>query len=233
MSSPIFAATLLCLLVTAVCLSHHHSVAPAAGAKRDLSSLHGPEHCEFDFKVYVYPLHTTAPALPSVRLAEEARHNGTYHVCVGCIYEQFSLEYIMQDFFLQFCGRTLDPREADFFYLPLVRDVEFRIQKMTNNNKKPTLTELAMLQAMEKNDTKLWRRLFNVTDHWWPRRHARACHQSAPRVVPTRLFPLYAPPAPTHLPQHRVLQVFRRGVPHVRAVQKHRYAIPLPGPGHY
>ena len=29
----------------------------------------------------------------------------------------------MQDFFTQFCGRTLDPLQADFFYLPIVRDV--------------------------------------------------------------------------------------------------------------
>ena len=29
----------------------------------------------------------------------------------------------MMDFFTQFCGRTEDPNEADFFYLPIVRDV--------------------------------------------------------------------------------------------------------------
>ena len=29
------------------------------------------------------------------------------------------------DFFLGFCGRTYDPKEADFFYLPILRDVSF------------------------------------------------------------------------------------------------------------
>jgi hypothetical protein len=31
----------------------------------------------------------------------------------------------MIDFFTQFCGRTYDPYEADFFYLPIVRDVSY------------------------------------------------------------------------------------------------------------
>jgi hypothetical protein len=131
--------------------------------------------CEFDFKVYVYPLVSSAPALPSVRLAEEARRNGSYHVCVGCIYEQFALEYVVMDFFTQFCGRTYDPHEADFFYLPIVRDVEFRVQKLKKNNKKPTLTEVALLQALEKNNTQLWRQVFQVTDYFW-HRHGGADH---------------------------------------------------------
>jgi hypothetical protein len=39
--------------------------------------------CEYDFKVYVYDLPRD---LSSIRLAEEARRNSSYHVCVGCIY---------------------------------------------------------------------------------------------------------------------------------------------------
>lgn len=129
----------------------------------------GSSACDFDFKVYVYPLHRVANTLSSVRLAEEARRNSSYHVCVGCIYEQFALEYIMMDFFTQFCGRTDDPNEADFFYLPIVRDVEFRVEKLKHNNKKPSLTEHALLRALEKNDTAPWRKLFGVTDHFWHR----------------------------------------------------------------
>lgn len=128
--------------------------------------------CEYDFKVYVYPL---PPSLPSVFLAEQARHNSSFHVCVGCIYEQFALEYIMQDFFTQFCGRTQDPSEADFFYLPIIRDAEFRVTKLKNNNKKPSLTEIALLRAMEKNDTRKWRDVFRVTDQYWLR-HGGADH---------------------------------------------------------
>jgi hypothetical protein len=37
--------------------------------------------------------------------------------------EQFALEFVVMDFFMQFCGRTYDPDLADFFYLPIVRDV--------------------------------------------------------------------------------------------------------------
>jgi hypothetical protein len=42
--------------------------------------------CPFDFKVFVYPLPLSAPALPAVSLAEQARRNSSFHVCVGCIY---------------------------------------------------------------------------------------------------------------------------------------------------
>ena len=149
---------------------HAESVFVAgAVTTRRLSSPPVVQHCPYDFKVYVYPLWSTAPSLPSVYLAEEARRNVSYHVCVGCIYEQFALEYIMVDFFTQFCGRTSNPHEADYFYLPIVRDVEFRIQKLKNNNKKPTLTELALIQALEKNKTILWKELFQVTDYFWHR----------------------------------------------------------------
>lgn len=37
--------------------------------------------------------------------------------------EQFALEYVVHDFLTQFCGRTTDPEKADFFYLPVIRDV--------------------------------------------------------------------------------------------------------------
>lgn len=156
---------LLALLFCAALAAAHSEL-----NRRTLSS--SSSSCDFDFKVYVYPLPET---LPSVSLAEEARRNGSYHVCVGCIYEQFALEYIVMDFFTQFCGRTYDPYEADFFYLPIVRDVEFRIQKLVNNNKKPSLTEIALLQTMEKNNTKLWKSLFQITDYFW-HRHGGADH---------------------------------------------------------
>jgi hypothetical protein len=178
----IFTATCLYLVLTAagslpaVRNRNQASRGRRGGAEGTVSRRLSPSPaCEFDFKVYVYPLASTAPSLPSVRLAEEARRNGSYHVCVGCIYEQFALEYIMLDFFSQFCGRTYDPHEADFFYLPLARDIEFRIQKMKNNNKKPTMTENALIQALEKNDTRLWKQLFQVTDHFW-HRHGGADH---------------------------------------------------------
>ena len=56
----------------------------------------GNEGCKYDFKVYVYEL---PPHLASVRYAEEARKKRSLHVCQKCILEQFSLEYILVDFF--------------------------------------------------------------------------------------------------------------------------------------
>jgi hypothetical protein len=39
---------------------------------------------------------------------------------------QFSLELILADFFRQSCTRTMDPEEADLFYVPYYNDVEYR-----------------------------------------------------------------------------------------------------------
>ena len=107
--------------------------------------------CPYKFKVFVYPL---VPSLPSFRFSEEARINKTLHICQKCIFEQFSLEYIIYDFFTQFCGRTYDPEEADYFYTPMVRDAEYRVNLQINNRESST-TELALLDIIEnQNHTK-------------------------------------------------------------------------------
>ena len=77
--------------------------------------------CPYTFKLFIYPFEQL---LPSFQLAEQARKNQTYHICHKCIYEQFSLEYIIYDYFSQFCGRTMNPDEADFFYIPMLRYVQ-------------------------------------------------------------------------------------------------------------
>ena len=76
--------------------------------------------CPYTFKLFIYPFEHL---LPSFQLAEQARRNQTYHICHKCIYEQFALEYIVYDYFSQFCGRTMNPDEADFFYIPMIRYV--------------------------------------------------------------------------------------------------------------
>lgn len=99
------------------------------------------QECKYDFKVYVYPL---PEDLPAVQVGEEARAKQQLNICQKCIFvsvlylstatlvdlcmlynpqEQFALEFVVTDFLTQFCGRTMDPEEADFFYLPLTRDV--------------------------------------------------------------------------------------------------------------
>jgi hypothetical protein len=120
----------------------------------------------------VYPL---SLALGPLRLAEEARRNGTYHICQKCIYEQFALEYVIYDFFTQFCGRVNDPEEADFFYLPIVRDIEYRIALQHGGRRDSSMIEKVLLSALEKNDTRLWREYLSVTDKYW-HRHSGADH---------------------------------------------------------
>lgn len=120
--------------------------------------------CQSAFKVYVYDLPASLTAL-----AENARRNGEYHVCKKCIYEQFSLEYIVYDYFLQHCGRTNDPMEADFFYLPIIREIDYRIALNSGGNRAPSQIEEALLDAIEKSDYSKWLNIFNVTHDFWQR----------------------------------------------------------------
>ena len=124
------------------------------------------DSCPYDFKVYVYEI---PGDLPSVRLGREARKNSSLHVCQKCMLEQFALEYIVGDFFTQFCGRTLNPSKADFFYLPLIRDAEYRVSIDTKrpDKRQPSLTEIAILDILEKSESSKWIKLFNITDEYW------------------------------------------------------------------
>lgn len=122
------------------------------------------QHCKVGYKVYVYDIH---PDL--LKNAEQARKDRTFHICTKCIYEQFALEYIIFDYFTQFCGRTYHPEEADFFYLPIIRDVDYRIALNNKGNRASSSIELALLDAIEKQNTSLWKTVFNVTDKWWNR----------------------------------------------------------------
>jgi hypothetical protein len=101
--------------------------------------------CPYDFKVYIYPL---SPHLGPIYKAEEARRNGTYHICKKCIFEQFALEYVVLDFLTQFCGRTYNPKEADYFYLPIVRDIEYRIHLYEPGGRKPSPIENVLLEVI-------------------------------------------------------------------------------------
>ena len=124
--------------------------------------------CPFNFSVYVYPV---SEKLSSLRVAEEARRNRTLHVCRKCILEQFSLEYIIYDFFTQFCGRTADPSKADFFYIPMVRDAELRwlMERGLGKHRPPFPAEEALLDLLEKNNTSRFKDYFHVSDRWWLR----------------------------------------------------------------
>lgn len=144
-----------------------------ASSKQDLKKKLGaelPNSCPYSFKVYVYPLPSS---LAAVSIGEQARRNQSLHVCRKCILEQFSLEYIIHDFFTQFCGRTRDPSLADFFYLPLVRDAEFRVameDRSNKHNRAPSSTELALLDALEKDDFSKWKSVFGLSEQYWQRK---------------------------------------------------------------
>lgn len=118
--------------------------------------------CGSELKVYVYEI---SPEL--LERAEAARKNGEYHICKKCIFEQFSLEYIVYDYFMQHCGRTQNPEEADYFYLPIIREIDYRIALSNGGKRAPSIIEEALLDAVEKNDLQKWGTVFSVTDKYW------------------------------------------------------------------
>ena len=127
-------------------------------------STNATSNCTSDLKVYVYDF---PPELHA--LSESARKNGDYHICKKCIYEQFSLEYIIYDYFTQYCGRTYDPSKADFFYLPIIREIDYRIALSNGGKRAPSVIEEALLDAIEKHDFTKWESVFNVTSSYWQR----------------------------------------------------------------
>jgi hypothetical protein len=146
------------IILAASCL---FAVACAVSA---ISSIESKASCNVDFRVYVYDLSHTG----LLKNAAEARANSSYHVCKKCIYEQFALEYVIFDYLTQFCGRTYDADEADFFYLPIVRDIDYRIA-LQSGQRAPSATEEALLDALEKQNTSKWDSTFRVTHKYWDR----------------------------------------------------------------
>jgi hypothetical protein len=75
------------------------------------------------------------------------------------------------DYFTQFCGRTMNPEDADYFYLPLTRDLDYRISMTTAKGKVSSPLELMLLDVIEKNDFTRWREILGVTDEYWKRKN--------------------------------------------------------------
>ena len=121
-------------------------------------------NCSSNIKIYIYDL----PAKLLER-AESARAKGEFHICKKCIFEQFALEYIIFDYFTQHCGRTSDPDEADFFYLPIIREIDYRIALSSGGQRAPSVIEETLLEVLEKNSFVKWHEVFNVTDKYWRR----------------------------------------------------------------
>eukprot|EP01039_Chlorochromonas_danica_P005407 gene5407-5947_t len=85
-------------------------------------------------------------------------------------FNEFALEYILFDYFTQFCGRTHQPEEADFFYLPLIRDLDYRIALTGKGDRKPSPVDQALLDVLEKDNFNRWNEVFNITDIYWKKK---------------------------------------------------------------
>ena len=90
--------------------------------------------------------------------------------------EQFALEFVVTDFLTQFCGRTMDPEEADFFYLPLTRDAEYRVS-LGRGDRSPSSADKALMSLILKNDRSHWESAFKVPLTYWDR------HQGADHIL--------------------------------------------------
>jgi len=82
---------------------------------------------------------------------QSARTTRTFHTCKKCIYEQFALEYVLFDYFTSTCHRTENPEDADYFYLPIIRDVDYRIALSKNGDRTPSVIESALLDGEKLN----------------------------------------------------------------------------------
>lgn len=161
--------------------------------------------CSVPFKVFVYDI----PKALLLR-GEEARKNQTYHVCKKCIYEQFALEYVIFDYFTQFCGRTYNPEEADYFYLPIIRDIDYRIALSSGGSRTPSPIDQALIDIIEKGDSTTWKQVFQVSDQYWHR------HNGSDHII--------VMPAPVTNFRH---QTSRRGYFHYVSETVCRFYLPL------
>ena len=109
--------------------------------------------CNVDFKVYVYET-------PLLELSEDYRPNDTF----AGSQQQYSLGLIVYNYFNHFCGRTLNPDEADYFYLPQSDDVLFHVVKKGTQS----YTQQAFMAVInDEFDSKF--KISNITNKYWLR----------------------------------------------------------------
>ena len=70
---------------------------------------------------------------------------------------------------------TVTTATTDFFYLPIVRDVDYRMALQSGGNRNPSIIDNALIEAIEKNNTIPWKENFQITDKYWYR-HGGADH---------------------------------------------------------
>ena len=54
---------------------------------------------------------------------------------------------MLWDYFSTSSSRTYDPEIADFFYLPIIRDIDYRIALAKNGDRTPSAIETALLNG--------------------------------------------------------------------------------------
>lgn len=125
--------------------------------------------CPYSVRVYVYEF---SASLAFNQLAAKGRKSPSdSHFDGEHLLAQFSLEFILSDFFEQACVRTMDPDVADFYFVPFYSDIEYRAAGRPDG---PSAHGEAILDILERNDTRKWVERFGVTDkYWlrWPERH--------------------------------------------------------------
>ncbi|KAH8064471.1 protein kinase [Aureococcus anophagefferens] len=134
--------------------------------------LSGAGPCPSDLKVYVYEypgVESMAWYQHAKKMRQRCREDDrcANHYAGEHLLAQFSLELILHDFFTKACVRTRDPEAADLFFVPHYGDVLYR---ETGRGDKPSAYEAALLDILERQDTKAWERTFNVTGEYWTRR---------------------------------------------------------------
>jgi hypothetical protein len=103
--------------------------------------------------------------------------------CVNdCIASQFLLEILAHRFFLSSCFWTLDPADADLFYVPNYSTVARRLRNLNENMSnhsacEPTDLDSTILDIAEDpfNSSAIfkWEQLAGISARWWQRRHGR------------------------------------------------------------
>ena len=132
-----------------------------------LLCISGTQTCHFSFKVYVYDF--------KVLYGQKA--TAMSNACRRCLMPQFALEYVLFDFFSKFCGRTTNPDEADYYFVPLVPDIEARpwLYRSSVESRIDSRLDTILMEAIEFNNMNPWKHHLAVTDKYW-RRHMGADH---------------------------------------------------------
>jgi hypothetical protein len=110
---------------------------------------------------------------PWLAIDRQIRAEGKEHYFPLSMTAQFSTELIVRDILTHpdSCLRTMDPEEADLFYVPYLPSVEFHAGvrgKPPSHATSPYAQ--AILDILQKQDYRAWEELFGLSSKYWRRR---------------------------------------------------------------